>query len=300
MEYVIQLLISGIAVGGTYALVALGFVLIFGVANILNIAQSETVMLGPMIALALYETWGMGVVPAYALALALTVGAGAAIHLLGVQPFLRRQSRGLRTDPLAPLIGTFGLGLAIQHITGAFVGTAPQPFPFSVRLPVWRVQGVAIDPMHVVSLAIAAALTVTLLITINRSGFGRAMRAVAENPAVAASLGVATSATTYLTTCIAAFFGAIAGLVFATATNSVNPFMGLTYGLKGLIVMIVGGVTSVPGAIVAGVVLGVIESLVTGLVSSAYRDVWAFALLIVILLFKREGLFAGVSRVGRP
>ena len=297
MGYFVQQLVTGLAAGGTYALVAIGFVLVFGVSNILNIAHGETVMLAPAFFILCVQSLHVGIVPAAVLAVAATVACGLLIHTLGVRPFLRK---GLESEYLAPLIATFGISLLIEHGMSLLFGTQPRSFPIEIPRAVWRVGSIAFVPMQVIGLLLAAALVLALALVVTRTDFGRAMRAVAENAAVAETLGIGAARTTYVTTAVAAALGATAGLLFAAGTNSVSAFMGTEYGLKGLVVMIVGGVTSLPGAVPAGVLLGVVESLVTGFISSSYSNVITFGILVVVLLLKPQGLFASASREARP
>lgn len=296
---IVQELVNGVSTGGTYALSAVGFVLIFGVANVLNIAQAETIMLCPTFAV-LLSLGGVPAWPAIVLAVVLTAAVGMCIHVTAISPFLKRERRGQRQEFLGPLIATFGLSLFFSHLAGQYLGTEPRPFPLDAGGAVWRVGGLLIGRMQVVGLGVVAVLVLVLALVIKATAFGRAMRAVAENPGTSEGIGIPTNRVAAATAMIAAVLGGVAGLLFAADTNSVTPFMGLSYGLKGLVVMIVGGVTSMPGAIVAGVLLGVTESLVGSFLSSSYVDVVAFGLLFAVLLIRPRGLFVGSAREARP
>jgi branched-chain amino acid transport system permease protein len=159
---------------------------------------------------------------------------------------------------------------------------------------------VAVSPLQLVSLAIAAILLLALAYLVNRTAFGRAMRAVAENRSVAEAQGISADRTTVTTVMIATLLGIVAGLLFAAGASSVSPFAGLEYGLKGMIAMVIGGVTSLAGAVVAALILGLLETGITAYISSSYQDTITFGLLFLILLVRPQGLFTIVSREGRP
>lgn len=298
MELFLQQLISGLAVGGTYALVALGFGLIFGVSNILNIAHGETIMLAPAIAVILSEHTDWPGVVLIIFGLGGTLIAATLMHLVGVQPFVSRKQE---VHHLAPLIATFGIVLIVSNLMAKEIGTIGRPFPIALPRNVWRLPGgILVEPMDVATLAIALVLVASLTALITRTDFGRAMRAVAENQTVAATHGISVTRTILITTILAGGLGAVAGFLFAASTNTVTPFMGLTFGLTGLVALIIGGVTRLSGAVAAGLIIGIIQSMTGAYISSQYVTVVTFGLLIVILLVRPTGLVAMVSREGRP
>lgn len=297
MDFFIQQLVTGISVGGTYALVALGFVLIFGIANVLNIAHAQSIMLAPLMTVVLMERARLPVLAALPLALMLTVAAALVIYYLAIRPYLRsRRESGY----LAPFIASFGVSMFIENIFGKLFGTESQPFPISIPREVWRVHSVVFVPMQVISMICVAVVSGALAWIVMRSGLGRSMRAVAENRVVAESQGISAQGTIVATIVMATLLGAVSGVLFAAGTNAVSPFMGMEYGLKGLVVMIIGGVTSLIGAVLAGLLLGVAEALAVGYLSSSYSMVISFGLLLLILLVRPQGLFTAASREARP
>jgi branched-chain amino acid transport system permease protein len=295
MEFVVQQLISGLAVGGTYALVALGFVLIFGVLNILNIAHVQTIMLAP-ISLILLVDQGVPLGVAAGLSLVITALFGAIVFLLGLKPFV---GPGRKATYLAPFIASFGISMLVEHLVGAQIGSEPRSFPVPTQLDLWQIGPVYIVPINLINLAIVSVMLVALALIINRTDFGRAMRAVAENPEVAAAQGISVDRTILITMVGASVFGGISGLLFAADSHVATAFMGLDYGLKGLVVMIVGGVSSPVGAVIAGLLLGVLESVTVAYISSVYRDVITFGLLFAVLVLRPRGLFMVASREAR-
>lgn len=296
MDYFLQQFVTGIAVGGTYALIALGFVLYFGVLNILNIAHAQTLMLAPLLLIVLLRlplSWPIAVL----LATVITFVFSYLVYLVCMKPFTRV---GREAGYLTPFIASFGVSMVVENVTTAWVGSQPLPFPLQLGGQVWRIANIAVSPMQVISLAITSVLVAALAYVVNRTAFGRAMRAVAENRSVAEAQGISADRITVLTVLVATFLGVVAGFLFAAGTTSVSAFVGLEYGLKGLIAMIIGGVTSLTGALVAALLLGLLETGITAYVSSSYQDTITFGLLFLILLVRPEGLFTIVSREGRP
>jgi branched-chain amino acid transport system permease protein len=296
MDFFFQQLVTGLAVGGTYALVALGFVLTFGVLNILNIAHAETIMICPFTLTALISV-GVYPLPAFAIALAITVAFGVAVFLLALRPFV---GPGREATHLASFIATFGICLMVENGVSAVAGSDLRSFNFPVPSMLLRVAGVQLAPMDLIIIAVVGVVLVGFAFLINYTHFGRSMRAIAENPSIVAAQGVNVNATILLTVVLASLLGGISGFLFAGEMTVVSPFMGLEFGLKGLVVMIVGGISSPLGAVVAGLLLGVIETTTVSYFSSVYRDVIAFGLLFAILLIHPEGLFSGADREGRP
>lgn len=299
MGHFVQLLISGIAQGSTYALVVLGFALIFGVSNILNIAHVETIMLAPAFAVIFATRAHVPAVPAVALGFVLTVGASLAMHGVAVQPFLNR--RAGRATLLAPLIATFGVSIVVENAIGKAIGTAGVPFPLPGPGTVWHLPGkILVAPMDVITIGVTLVLLVALGSLISRTDFGRSIRAVADNGLVAGALGISLTRTVLTATLLAGALGAIAGLLFAAGTNSVTPSMGLSYGLIGLVALIVGGVTNMAGGVVAGVGIGIVQVMLAGYVSSSLTTPLTFGIMILFLVLRPQGVFAGFSREARP
>jgi branched-chain amino acid transport system permease protein len=296
MAYFLQQLVTGLAVGGTYALVALGFVLYFGVLNILNIAHAQTLMLAPVLIVVLMRA-GTAWPIAVAAAIVLTFVYSYAVYMVAMKPFTRP---GREASYLAPFVASFGVSMLTENLASTWLGSQPLSFPLRLPVDVWHVGPVAVVPIQAVGLLICCVLMLALGWVVARTGFGRAMRAVAENRAVAEAQGISADRTTVITVVIATFLGVVAGLLFAAGTTSVSPFVGLEYGLKGLVVMIIGGVTSLAGAVVAGLLVGLLETGITAYVSSTYQDTITFGLLFLILLVRPQGLFTILSREGRP
>jgi branched-chain amino acid transport system permease protein len=296
MEFIVQQIISGLAVGSTYSLVALGFVLTFGVLNILNIAHVQTIMLAPM-SIVLLVASGMPMVLATVLAFFIVAAFGCAVFFVGLKPFA---GLGGRSTYLASFIASFGISMLVENLVGSQLGSEPRSFPLPFPTDLWHVGNIIIVPINVITLIVAAITLVGLAYIVGQTNFGREMRAVAENADVSATQGISVNRTILATVTCASLLGGLSGILFAADSHVVSPYMGFEYGLKGLVVMIVGGITSPSGAVIAGLMLGVLESVTVVYISSVYRDVVTFGLLFAVLLVRPQGLFVGVSREARP
>lgn len=288
MSYFVEQLLNGIFIGSTYSLVALGFTLIFGIMRVLNIAHGETLTVAAFVTAIIVGTAKWPVV------IALVLGVGAAV-LLGILIYwlvLRRLLDPRREAAhLSPLIGTMGISTLVINLMTLQTTSLRQSFPLQVPLPLWRVGGVFIPGRNLLTFVVAVAVMVLLKLWVDRTRLGRAMRASAENVEVAGTCGVNAGATVLLTMVVASMLGGVAGLLLAGQYGSFTTFMGFEIGLKGLIVMIIGGIGSLTGAMVVGVFLGVVESLAVGFISSQFAPAIAFGLLIVFLLVRPAGLF---------
>lgn len=296
MSYLIQQLVTGLAVGGTYALVALGFVLIFGVLNMLNIAHAQTLMLAPL-ALVLALNAGVPLVLAVPLCLLATLLFSYLNYLISIRPFTGARQRG---NYLAPFIASFGVSMAVENVLGGALGSEMRPFPLTFGSTMWSLGPINLVPMQVISLLVVGTVLAGLGWVVTRTALGRQMRAVAESHAIAEILGISAPRTTLIAIAIASLLGSVSGLLLAAGIGGVSPFTGLEYGLKGLVVMIIGGVSSLAGAVVVGLFLGVTEAFVTSFLSSEYRDVITYGVLFLVLLVRPQGLFRAASKEVRP
>jgi branched-chain amino acid transport system permease protein len=227
MTYFIQQLVTGLAIGGTYALVALGFVLYFGVLNILNIAHAQTLMLAPVLIVVMMQAgaaWPIAVVAS----IVLTFIYSYLVYIVSMKPFTRP---GREASYLAPFVASFGVSMLTENLASTLLGSQPLSFPLRLPADVWYAGTVAVVPTQAIGLVICGALMLALAYIVARTALGRAMRSVAENRAVAEAQGISADRTTVLTVLIATFLGVVAGLLFAAGTSSVSAFVGLEYGL---------------------------------------------------------------------
>lgn len=280
----IQNLVGGISIGSIYALVALGYALVYRAMGLVNFAHGSIFMIGTYLGIIFYM--GMaGVRLPFALAFVVGVALAALFGIL-----LERVFRPLaRLDPMFMLIGTIGVGIMLDNLAiviwGAEGFAVPAPIP---NQPV-RVGGVVLLPYNFVMLAAAAVLMLGLQWFLTRTRTGKAMRASAQDREVAAAMGVPVNLMNALTFAIGSGLAAAAGILAAPVLY-VNPALSAVVGIKGFAATILGGFGNLPGAIVGGLVFGIIESVTTGYLSSAWKQAIAFVILTLVLMVKPSGL----------
>ena len=279
-----QQLINGLMLGASYSLVAIGYTLIFGVLNLLYFAHGEVFMVGAFIGLFLVIYAGTNIYIAL-------LGALIACAVLGAMAFFVAVRPVPKDRPLAPLISTIGLTIVLQNFAIYVFGGRQFAFPETIHQTLYHIGPITISSVQIFILGIAITLMVALWLFIERTKFGRAMRAVAENHETAALLGVNVNRVVLITFVIGSGIAGIAGVLDGLKNSSVSPFMGLGAAVKGLIVMLLGGLGNVPGAMVAGLLLGMIEILSAAYIGTTERDFFSFLILILILLYRPTGLF---------
>ena len=279
-----QQLINGLMLGASYSLVAIGYTLIFGVLNLLYFAHGEVFMVGAFVGLFLVLYAGTNIYVALLGALIACAVLGALAFFVAVRPVPKDR-------PLAPLISTIGLTIVLQNFAIYVFGGRQFSFPETIHQELYHFGPITISSVQIFILGIAIALMVALWLFIERTKLGRAMRAVAENHETAALLGVNVNRVVLITFVIGSGIAGIAGVLDGLKNSSVSPFMGLGAAVKGLIVMLLGGLGNVPGAMIAGLLLGMIEILSAAYIGTTERDFFSFLILILILLYRPTGLF---------
>ncbi|HET9489608.1 MAG TPA: branched-chain amino acid ABC transporter permease [Methylomirabilota bacterium] len=278
----VEQLVNGIMLGAVYALIAIGYTLIFGVLGMLHLAHGEVFMVGAFVGLvvALHA-------PSIILAIAAAMVATGLLGLL-VERVAFRPLRG--AHHLAPLATTIGAGIVLQETTRWYFGAEQRGYPRTLADAIWEIGPLRLSSVQVFILAAAVVLMVALHLFLSRTGPGRAIRATAEDPIVAGLLGVNVEAVVLITFFVGSALAGAAGVLVGLAYNSVHPFIGVQMGIKGLVVMLLGGLGNVAGAMMGGLVLGVLEVLGAAYLASSYRDAFAFGVLMLILLLRPEGL----------
>jgi len=295
-ENLLQQLVNGIAWGGIYALIALGYTMVYGVLKLINFAHGEVYMVGAMTGYYAAHHFGLADVPSLG-GLVLTLGCSMTVCALLAAVIERVAYRPLRNAPrLAPLITAIGVSLLLQNLGQLVFGADPKFFPTLIASHnVLEMGGVSISNVQLTVLGTALVLMAGLQLVVMRTRFGRAIRAVSFDVPAAALMGVPVDRVILGTFMLGAVLAAAAGVLVGLTNPKIEPLMGVLPGLKAFVAAVLGGIGNIPGAMVGGVLLGVIETLVSGYLSSTYRDAIAFVLLIVILLYKPTGLF-GVSQ----
>jgi branched-chain amino acid transport system permease protein len=278
-----QQLVNGLMLGAVYALIAIGYTLVFGVLNMLHLAHGEVFMIGAFVGLVLATQFSGNVVVALAGAMIATGLLGVVIERIAFRP-LRR------AHPLAPLATTLGAGIALQEGARSYFGAEQRGFPAAITVDVWQLGPLRVSSVQLFILVAAIALMAAVHLFLARSRAGRAVRATAEDPVVAGLLGVNVEATIVVTFLVASMLAGAAGVLVGVAYNAVHPFIGVQMGIKGLVVMLLGGLGNVPGAMLGGVLLGVLEVVGIAYLASSYRDAFAFGAVMLVLLLRPEGL----------
>lgn len=307
----IQHLINGLAVGTIYALVALGYTMVYGVLKLINFAHGDVMMVGVYVGYAVAFLLGREAMGGLGAALLVFAVSMAACALLGfvIERFAYRPLRD--KSRLTALITAIGISFALSYgfqldfkvtVGDAEVtvlpGAAARRFPELIRPQEWLVLGdndVIIWNWQVISFGIALALLAGLQVLVYRTRFGKAMRAVSHDHKVAALLGIPVDTVIAVTFMLGSALAAGAGILYAIKDKTIQPLMGVMVGLKAFVAAVIGGIGNLPGAVVGGLLLGLCEEFIVGYTASSWRDAVAFGFLIVVLLFRPEGLFGRVQ-----
>jgi branched-chain amino acid transport system permease protein len=298
MDIFVQQIINGLVLGSVYALLALGYTMVYGIINLINFAHGEVLMVGGMVSWTVVTALAGTGWPGWLL---LLIAAGAAMAVCALLNFSIEKIayRPLRKAPrLAPLITAMGVSLLLQTL--AMIIWKPNPKPFPILLPADPIAiGNAVINVTQILIVVVSAVTLSgLMLLVNRTRLGRAMRATAENPQVASLMGVRPDTVISATFVIGAMLAALAGLMYAANYGSVQHTMGFMPGLKAFTAAVFGGIGNLPGAMLGGVLLGLIESLGAGYIGdltggflgSQYQDIFAFIVLILVLTLRPQGL----------
>ncbi len=300
MDIFIQQVINGLILGSMYALVALGYTMVYGIIGLINFAHGEVLMVGALTAWTLSTTIITGS-PATPLWAVMILSMMAAILVSSVLNFVIEKVayRPLRNSPkLAPLITAIGMSILLQTLAMIIWKPNPKPFPSLMPSDPYFIGEAVITPTDILILATTALSLAVLMYVVNKTRLGRAMRATSENPRVAALMGVKPDLVISATFVIGATLAAIAGVMWAMKYGTVQHTMGFLPGLKAFTAAVFGGIGNLGGAVLGGVLLGLIESigagyigdLTGGVLGSHYTDIFAFIVLILVLTVRPSGL----------
>ena len=300
MDILLQQLINGLVIGSIYALIALGYTMVYGILNLINFAHGEVLMFGAMITFsAVNLLTGMNLnLPGYATLLLGLLLALPPTMLLGYS-IERIAYRRLRKAPrLAPLITAIGMSIVLQQTAVIIWGRDHRPFPDVIQRTSIDIAGATITDLEIGMILISLALMIGLLIVVEKTRLGRAMRATAQNPEVAGLMGVNINTVVSLTFIIGSALAAVAGIMVAANDHKAQAYMGTLVGLKAFTAAVLGGIGNLGGAVAGGFLLGVIESVGAGylgpltnnVLGSQYQDIFAFLVLILVLVFRPSGL----------
>jgi branched-chain amino acid transport system permease protein len=300
MEIFLQQIVNGLVLGSMYALIALGYTMVYGVLNLINFAHGEVLMIGAMAGLTILKMVNNAAPGLPGIVKLLIAIAGAIPVCVLVNILIERVAyRRLRNAPrLAPLITAIGVSILLQTIAMMIWGRNPLPFPQVMPSESLNLMGALITPTQVMLLVLAAVCMLALVLLVEKTKMGRAMRATAENPRIAGLMGVDANRVIVFTFAIGATLAAVAGVMWGANYSSAQFAMGFVPGLKAFSAAVLGGIGNIYGAMLGGILLGLIESLGAGYIGdltggflgSNYQDIFAFIVLIIVLTLRPSGL----------
>ncbi len=279
----LQQLINGVSLGSIYALIALGYTMVYGIIKLINFAHGDIYMVGAYVAFFATTTLKLSFFPALIMSMVVAAIVGMTIERLAYRP-LRKAPR------IAILITAIGVSLLLEYGGMLLVTPQPRTFPALFESQVYTFGNIVVNSQQVIILAISVVLMVILTFVVQRTKIGKAMRAVSFDTDAARLMGIDVDRVISMTFAIGSALAAAAGMLVGVYYNSIDPLMGIMPGLKAFVAAVLGGIGVIPGAMLGGIIMGVIEAMVSGFISSTFRDAAAFAILIIILLFKPSGL----------
>ena len=288
MEF-LQQLINGLALGSVYALLALGYTMVYGIIQLINFAHGEIYMIGAFAGFYSSTTLGLPLFPTLLIAMIASGLAGIIIEKIAYKP--------LRNSPrITLLITAIGVSLFLQNVMRILVGPNPKPFPDLINAGSINIGAIQIEWKTIFMIVVSAALVLILQFIVYKTKVGKAMRASSQDMEAASLMGINVNNTISLTFAIGSALAGIAGVLVAISYPSITPYMGVMPGLKSFVAAVLGGIGSIPGALLGGVAIGVLETFSKAYISTNFSDAIVFGVLIVILLIKPSGLLGKKTR----
>lgn len=285
----VQQLINGVSLGSIYALIALGYTMIYGIIKLINFAHGDIYMVGAYIGFFAITKAGLSIVPALLISMVVTGILGMIVERLAYKP-LRHAPR------ISVLITAIGVSFFLEYASMYFVSPTPRTFPEVIPSVAFNVGPFIVNGQQMLIMGITLVLMLILTYIVQKTKLGKAMRAASFDVETAQLMGINADRVISFTFCIGSALAAAAGVLVGVYYNSIDPLMGIMPGLKAFVAAVLGGIGILPGAVAGGIILGVIEALVSGFISSTFRDAAAFAILILVLLFKPSGIFGKNTR----
>ena len=278
--------INGISLGSIYALIALGYTMVYGIAKMLNFAHGDVIMVGAFTVYTLCSTLGLGPAPSVLIAVVLCTTLGIVIERVAYKPLRKAAS------PLAVLITAIGVSYLLQNVALLIFGANTKSFTSVISMePIKLADGqISISGETIVTIVVCIVIMIGLMLFINKTKLGQAMLAVSEDKGAAQLMGINVNGTIALTFAIGSALAAIAGVLLCSAYPSLTPYTGSMPGIKAFVAAVFGGIGSIPGAFIGGILLGIIEIFGKAYISSQLSDAIVFAVLIIVLLVKPTGL----------
>ena len=280
---VFQQLVNGLSLGSIYALLALGYTMVYGIIKLINFAHGEVYMMGAFVGYFVTNQFKLGLIPTLLIAMAVCAVLGVLIEYLAYRP-LRNSTR------IAALITAIGVSFLIQSLMIYFIGADTRPFPQMVQNKNYDLGLFTISNIQLMILTTSVVLMILLQFIVKYTKMGKAMRAVSVDADAAQLMGINVNHTISFTFAIGSSLAAAGGILIGLYYNSIDPMMGVAPGLKAFIAAVFGGIGIIPGAALGGFVIGIIETFVSALGFTAYRDAVVYGILIIVLLVRPAGL----------
>lgn len=281
-------LLNGLHIGSIYALIALGYTMVYGIVKLINFAHGDIIMVGAYAALVALTFWGLPLYLAVIFSMALSVLLGVFIERVAYKP--------LRSSPrISSLITAIGVSIFLQNLSQFIFTATPKPFPTVFHVEPLVIGGLSMGFTTLLTIGVAIVLMVGLQTFVSRSKAGKAMRAVSEDMGAAQLMGINVNTTISITFALGSSLAAIGAVLYSASYPSLSPTMGSLPGLKAFIAAVLGGIGILPGAMLGGFILGIAESLTKAFVSSQLADAVVYGILILVLLIKPAGLMGKKS-----
>ena len=274
--------INGLNIGSIYALIALGYTMVYGIAKLINFAHGDVIMVGAYISFISMKfglPWWLAVI----ISIIACAALGVVMEKVAYKP-LRNASR------ISLLITAIGISYLLQNLFQLIFGANPQPYHAFITLPALNLGGISIQANYYITFSVSVVLMILLTLFVNKTTMGKAMRAVSEDEGAAKLMGINVDTTISLTFAIGCALAAIAGILYANCYPMINPTLGSLPGIKAFIAAVLGGIGSIPGAVIGAFILGMVEAMTKAYISSQLTDTIVFAILILMLVFKPAGI----------
>ena len=283
MTHFIQTLISGLSLGSIYALIALGYTMVYGIAKMLNFAHGDIIMIGAYAGIVTVNQLGLPPLVAVIVSVVICALLGMLIEFLAYKPL--RQA-----PPLSVLITAIGVSYLLQNLALLIFGSQQKAYPRLAEFPGFTVAGVTVDGITVLTLLMTAVIMFVLSFFISKTKLGKAMRAVSKDKSAASLMGISVNKTITLTFAIGSALAAFASIFYGMAYVYIKPTTGAMPGIKAFTAAVFGGIGSIPGAMLGGILLGMIEQFSKTYISTLWADAIVFAVLVLVLIVKPTGL----------
>lgn len=279
-----QQLLNGITLGSSYALIALGYTMVYGIVQLINFAHGEIYMVGAFAGLFLVVAAGAPIGAALIGAMILCMLVGVVVERLAYRPLRGKSSR------LSPLISALGMSIFLSTLMALLAGVNTRRYPPVINLQSYQLGPVQVSSMQVLILIVSALLMVGLHLLVQRTAVGKAMRACSQDLEAASLMGINVNRIISYTFAIGSALAAAGGVMVGIYYNAVWPYMGTLAGLKAFSAAVLGGIGSIPGAMLGGITLGILEIMGVAYISSSFKDAIAFGILILVLILRPQGI----------